>query len=221
MKILITRKLRNPTSFYKVLPPKAKVTEQSFINIKYLDFKIREDISWIFFNGKHAVKAFFKKYEIPKHLKVGCVSSVTSALLEEYGVKCDFVGDNELSTEENAKIFARQVRSNDLVFFPSSDQSAQTFPQALNQNQKSVVVAYSTKINPIKLNETFDYYLFTSPSNVEGFALYNQPKSGCKIIVIGRTTLKKAEKAFPNHKIFISPKSTEGGMLEKVIELAN
>ena len=217
MKVLITRKLRDKTAFLQHLPKNAEVSEQSFIEIQSIPFEIPTPIDWIFFSSKSAVSSFLKQHSIPSDIKLGAVSEATAEFLQENNLHCNFIGASNKSTEENAIEFSKM--SSGKVFFPSSDRSLQTFPKALNEERAIVKTIYLTKLLPFKMDEVFNYYLFTSPSNVDGYLKKNKFQKNCKVIAIGQSTAKRIKELNKSINLHVSDESSEIGLAKKVSEI--
>ena len=75
------------------------------------------------------------------------------------------------------------------VLFPTSDISLGSIPSALPPEMATILPVYKTVSKPELLDQSFDAYIFTSPSNVRGFFENNGlPDSNSKLISIGEST---------------------------------
>ena len=71
--------------------------------------------------------------------------------------------------------------------FPTSDISLNSFSSVLPEGQKEIVLVYKTKIVSKPL-EFCDFYVFTSPSNAEGFLQLNEIPTSAKVYSWGKST---------------------------------
>ncbi len=102
------------------------------------------------------------------------------------GTAPDFVGSHSGDVTSNVDEFSQWVGSRH-VTFPLSSRSKKSYSTPLPEHQKKEVVVYETELAG-RIIEPCDIYVFTSPSNVEGFLIENQVPSGAITIAWGSTT---------------------------------
>ena len=73
------------------------------------------------------------------------------------------------------------------VTFPVSDRSKKSYSVLFPDDQKQEVTVYSTHVAAQEISPC-DVYVFTSPSNVEGFLMTNELPESAKTIAWGATT---------------------------------
>ena len=140
----------------------------------------------IFFGSPRAVIFFKASQSISESAKITCIGEKTAELLESLGYEVAFRGEKS----GEPKVVAEEFRSflgNRHVLFPVSDRSLKTISSLIGESQKEEVVVYSTKVVG-KLVEVSDVYVFTSPSNVEGFFLDNVIPENAEVIAWGKST---------------------------------
>ena len=135
---------------------------------------------------------FFKACQaIPENKRIACVGGKTAELLEALGHSVDFVGAKSgepMLVAEEFKGWLAERR----VLFPISDRSLKTISSAIDVDYKEEVVVYSTEVKG-KVIPPCDAYVFTSPSNVDGFLMENVLPAGTKVIAWGKSTEKVLE----------------------------
>lgn len=142
---------------------------------------------------------FFKsRFEIPDSVKIASVGGTTEALLRSMGHPVEFSGSNFESISEVASEF--QLWLGDRVaLFPVSTRSLGTISSPIASKQKVMVECYDTKVVGKEI-EACDLYVFTSPSNVEGFLEKNEIPAKSQVVAWGKST----EKALIQSKIDVS-----------------
>ncbi len=144
---------------------------------------------------------FFKASQsIPAHTLIACIGDKTAELLAQLGHTVDFKGSQSGEPKVVAEEFKvwltsttlrlRQAQRDTLsqrVLFPLSDRSLKSISSEIPEEQKEEVIVYSTAVIG-KAVEECDVYVFTSPSNVEGFFELNTVPVGAKVIAWGKST---------------------------------
>ena len=102
-----------------------------------------------------------------------------------------FIGEGAPS--DVAQSFSSILKSEEIVFFPSSNRSLGTVQSVLENRHKIVLETYQTLLIDKKV-ENYDFLVFTSPSNVEAFLLSNKV-GDIKTISIGPSTTKALKNA--------------------------
>lgn len=166
------------------------IVSHSFLSFSPVDFEITRDYDVLFFGSPRAVIFFKTCQDIPENKRIACVGGKTAELLEALGHSVDFVGAKSGEPKVVASDFKEWLTStgvNQRVLFPISDRSLRTISSVIDENQKEEVVVYSTKLVGRKVEEC-DVYVFTSPSNIEGFLMENVLPEGAKVIAWGKST---------------------------------
>lgn len=171
-----------------------EVEAHSFLSFSRVEFELTQPYDVIFFGSPRAV-VFFKAgfYSIPDDVEIACVGRKTAEMLESLGYDVAFCGEKSGEPKRVAvefKAFVGERR----VLFPVSDRSLGTISGVIDDAQKEIVVVYSTEVKGKLLGE-FDVYVFTSPSNVEGFFEGNTLSEKCEVVAWG----KSCEAALKSH----------------------
>ena len=165
-----------------------KLFSVSFLKFQGVKFKIDFNYDIIFFTSPRSVLFFKEDKKIPKNIKIACTGSKTADLLLQMGHKIDFIGKASGNIEKIAEEF-NIWSENKNVLFPISDISLKTISSKLNTNRVFEVIVYKTIINSSKIIPC-DIYVFTSPSNVDGFLQKNDITNQSIIIAWGTSTEK-------------------------------
>ena len=195
-----------------------KVLAQSLIAIKKIEQKSFLQTDWVFFSSKNAVKHFFEQKPNLNGAKLGAVSKATAEELRKFGKRADFIGGAG-DTKLTGKKFSAQV-GNKKVLFPQAKGSLRTIQQQLKKEQVIDLPVYETlKVETSKLKvESFDIFIFTSPSNVESFFEKNKIGVEQKVIAMGDATAQALKKF--NLKVNAQPASFDDlGLVQAVMSL--
>ena len=165
-----------------------KLFSVSFLKFQGVKFNIDFNYDIIFFTSPRSVLFFKEREKIPKNIKIACTGSKTAELLLQMGHKIDFRGRESGEIEKIADEF-NIWSENRNVLFPISDISLKTISSKLNTNRVFEVIVYKTIINSSKIIPC-DIYVFTSPSNVDGFLQKNDITNQSIIIAWGTSTEK-------------------------------
>lgn len=214
-KIWISRELTNESIFKKILKnANCIITPQSLIKKSIVEIIKIPQCEWVFFNSAFcydSIKNF--KTELSKK-KIAAFGNSTSKYLKKQGLKIDFEGEG--SPENVARSFKSVININEVVFFPLSDRSIGTVQKMLSKDNKVIFQTYNTELKEKKI-ELHDYYVFTSPSNVEAFFKSNSLKS-LKAVSIGPSTTSSLRKKGVNN-IVEAFESSELALADVVISL--
>jgi uroporphyrinogen-III synthase len=160
----------------------------SFLEFEYIPFQINKPFDIVFISSLRSAKYFFKNHTLLPFQKIACIGKSTADYIEaNYGV-VSFVGKSAGKPDEVAKqfeVWSKEQR----ILFPVSDKSLQTISKYFSEEQKEVVIVYKTLIIPAPI-EACSIYIFTSPSNVEGFLKMNNLSFKHTIIAWGTSTEK-------------------------------
>lgn len=163
--------------------------------------------------SKNAVEALLTNFS-PEELKfenIYCVGRRTKRLVER---KIGKVKHTENNSKALAEYLVDYIEGTEVTYF-CSDIRLDELPTILNDNSIEVneVIAYETKYDPIKINDTIKSVMFYSPSTVQSYKQEND--DDIIAFCIGETTAKEASKHFKDVRIAKMP------TVESVIELVN
>ena len=160
----------------------------SFLQFEAIPFTIDFNYEAIFFGSPRAVD-FFLNHEIVDPLVfIGCVGEITAQSLIQKGYTPNFIGKTSGDTSKIAIEF-KELVGNKIVLFPQSSISNRSIASVFPAEQIKEISIYKT-VTYSKIISNCDYYVFTSPSNVDGFLIENKFPSTAKIIAWGKTTEK-------------------------------
>lgn len=161
---------------------------QSFIHFEPVPFSVKKPFDVLFFSSPRSFLFFKQIYGIPKDVQIACPGNKTAELITELGYTVAFFGDKSGNIKNTANEFKTWC-GDKKVLFPTSDRSLQTVSQLFPDSQKELVIVYSTKVvsKPLAF---CDIYVFTSPSNVEGFLTVNEVPSNAIVYSWGESTTK-------------------------------
>ena len=186
--IWISRKLDDKSIFYKLLANKGhNVTNQSLIEKEVIKINDLPKCDWIFFNSIFSFDSIKELKNKFLNTKIAAFGKATASYLNKNGLNVDYVGKG--SPLETAKGFKELLNNSEIVFFPSSNRTLGTVQSILDEKNKIVIPTYNTSLIEVTV-KSHDFYVFTSPSNVEAFFKMNQIYSH-KVISIGPSTTKK------------------------------
>ena len=164
------------------------VIANSFLQFEGIPFRINSNYQAIFFGSPRAVDFFLKQEKIPENTFIGCIGDVTAQSLLEKGIKVDFVGKSAGNPSAVANQFKEQI-GDKRVLFPQSLSSNRSIVSVFPPTQVEEIPIYKTVIIPQTIPDCC-VYVFTSPSNVDGFLKGNSFPEKSKIIAWGKTTEK-------------------------------
>lgn len=196
-KILITHTLE-PYAYLKKLTMRLKwdITDIPLIYTEKIDILELPECEWIFFNSKNAVKYFITQNifhsSYVKNKKIAALSSSTAYYLQKQGLPVHFIGQGT-DTNQIARDFLKYA-IHQKILFPCSNISIRSIEKFIDTQTHIIhLPVYNTKEKPIALHTSFDYYIFTSPSNVRAFFKLNQISSDATVIAMGTSTAKELE----------------------------
>ncbi|XOV66018.1 MAG: uroporphyrinogen-III synthase [Fluviicola sp.] len=174
-----------------------RITAKSFLQFKPVPFDVPKEYQVIFFSSPRAVTFFHSRYSVPSGVHIASVGGKTTALLKSMGYEVAFTGEDKGSISEVATSFQNWLGDRK-VLFPVSTKSLGTISKGLPPDQTIHVTCYETQIQEHILESTFDVYVFTSPSNVEGFFAQNKLDGVSTVIAWGDSTAMALKK----HQVF-------------------
>lgn len=170
-----------------------KVSYESFIEFKPIDFKFPEDASWLFFSSKNGVKYFFnaQRTNFNPHIKIAAINQGTAQSIYELGLKVDFEGQGS-DLQKIAHDF--DTVADGKIVFPQAKKSMQSIQRSLgiNKHVETLVVYENTPKQIIQKREE-KLLIFTSPMSVEAYFSKYKVEEFQQIISIGKTTSKKLQ----------------------------
>ena len=160
----------------------------SFLQFEAIPFKIDQNYQAIFFGSPRAVEFFLQQESISKDVYLGCVGEITANSLRTFGYEPHFTGKMSGDTSQVALDFKHQVGDR-TILFPQSSSSNRTVSSIFEPTQIIEISIYKTVVIS-KVIPVCSYYVFTSPSNVDGFLIENKIDKNAKVIAWGKTTEK-------------------------------
>jgi uroporphyrinogen-III synthase len=213
--VWISRKLHEESIFNKLLTNKGhNVTGQSLIEKELIKINQLPKCDWIFFNSIFSFDSIKSLKNNFLNKKIAAFGKSTASYLTKNGLNVDFVG--KASPLETANEFKKILNNTEIVFFPSSNRTIGTVQSLLDEKNKIVLSTYNTSLIEASI-KSYNFYVFTSPSNVEAFFKINQIKDN-KVISIGPSTTKKL-KDFGVKDIKEAFESTELALVDMVFSL--
>lgn len=177
---------RNSSLHFFCVKNAIQLTASSLISFQKISFKIEESFDVVFFSSPRSVEYFFSENYENSEFKIACVGSETARALTALNKSPDFIGEKSGNPERVAFDFLKWL-GNRSVLFPVSKRSNETIYKVVPENQKSKVVCYDTLLTSQRI-EPQDWYVFTSPSNVESFLQINTIPETAKVVAWGNTT---------------------------------
>lgn len=165
---------------------------QSFIHFEPEPFVVTKPYDIIFFSSPRSFLFFKLTQEISKNTLIACSGNKTAELITKLGHEVSFFGENSGNIRNTAREFKKWF-DDKRVLFPTSDRSLQSVSSLFSDSQKEVVTVYKTKI----VSKPLDYcntYVFTSPSNVEGFLSVNEIPDSAIVYSWGESTTSFLQK---------------------------
>lgn len=162
------------------------VFSHSFLSFSPVEFDIKHDYDALFFSSVRSVIFFTATHSIPFDTLITCIGGKTAELLETLGHTISFVG----SQSGDPKVVAEEFKTwlgDKKALFPISNRSLKSISNEIPECQKEEVVVYSTEIVGKVVPES-DIYVFTSPSNVEGFFEENELPEASIVLAWGKST---------------------------------
>ena len=186
-RLFITKNENEVAGLKKTLSAQGKMLlAHSFLQFEPIDFEVTQDSDILFFSRPRSVEFFNYKYTIPANKMVACVGSKTAELLTQMGFNVAFVGAQSGKVQDVARSFTGWAGSR-RVLFPSSDISLKSVSSLFKDTQKIEVAVYKTKIVSRAIQDC-DTYIFSSPSNAEGFLKKNKLPDDATIVSWGQST---------------------------------
>lgn len=216
--VFISKKLEEESYFKRLMKRlNWNIIDEPFIETRPLSINPIPDCDWVFFNSKNAVKYFLEAAKQQKldlntnHL--ACISTVTAAFLEKYGFTPHFVGQGNDVTKIGEQFSL--VCKNQRVLFPCSSISLGSIEKLIEPVAQVIhFPVYENIEKPKAISLSFDYLIFTSPSNVRSYLRFNTITAFAKIIALGESTKQELLKYnIPSNRIIIPDAFDESAVL--------
>jgi uroporphyrinogen-III synthase len=213
--IFITKEIEEQSDLKQwCLENNIKLVSTSFLTFKPITSSELPKEEVYFFSSKRAVYYFVSQFQIPDNVKIACVGQATANECAKHKIRVDFIG----KTSGNPQLLAAELSyflgEQSIVFIGALEGSDAIYNE-LNTLNKSKSPVYQTFVESSVINENFEYYIFTSPSNLEGFLKLNKFPIDSKIIAWGKTT-EKALKQNGLVSFFTLQNSTEKELISKL-----
>ncbi|MBI2257857.1 MAG: uroporphyrinogen-III synthase [Flavobacteriia bacterium] len=191
-----------------------KLFGKSFIEFSPTSNRLRTPCDVYFFSSKKGFDYFIQNQVIERNKKIACLGKETKNHIESFGYCVDFYSVSA-GNPVKVSIEFKEWLNDRRVAFILSQISLKSISKEIPSTQKEELILYHTQIQNHKIEEKFEMYVFTSPSNVRGFLLSNELPASAKIIAWGKST-EKTLQATTNNKI-ITLKESTFDELKKVI----
>ncbi len=139
----------------------------------------------LFFASSRSFDFYLSQKSITDEL-ISCAGESSAKYIESKGFSVDFFPLMSGIVRDSAKEFANWVGGR-TVGFSTSNLSKLSYSQFLSDQQFFVIPTYQT-LYDTSLIPNSNYYIFTSPSNVDAFLKVNIFPANCRIISWGETT---------------------------------
>ena len=164
-----------------------EIVYHSFLSFSPIELKKFPTSEVLFFSSKRAVDYFLKQTKISENTTVACIGESTKIHLQSKGIPVHFVGKNAGQPEVISQELAAWLGDRTITVVLAKESKKSILTQ-LNSSKSSCCIVYETIINSKIIEQQFDYIVFTSPSNVEGFLKENTISETTKVIAWGETT---------------------------------
>lgn len=174
---------------------------------------------WVFFSSPNGLDVYFENYPLIAK-KIGVYGVGTLLRLEEIGMSADFVGDTSKTPNEIGAQFFESIAEPTTVLFPLSQLSKKSISSMNKINTCFEKVIYETSLVGQEISD-IDFAILTSPSNIDGFLLENEPKD-THFIVLGETSKKHFERLGITNKLEVPASADESAvilLLERLLNL--
>ena len=195
--VFITKEVDHESELTKWCNDKnIKLVNKSFLHFESLTSPKLPFGDVYFFTSKRAVSFFLSQHKIPVEVQIACVGQSTANEFLKRGIPVDFIGKSAGNPEQIAKELSNFIGQKSIVFMGALEGSDAIYNQIKTSNKRKYPI-YKTIITPELITEVYDCYVFTSPSNLNGFLESNSLPTHAKVIAWGKTT----EKALLNNNI--------------------
>lgn len=188
-----------------------QLAAHSFLSFEAVPFEVNSSFDIVFFASPRAVHFFVKIVDCSSKL-IAVAGESTRKTAELLGLTVHFSPRNSGNINEGSCEFA--LWANDKrVLFPTSDISQKSYSKYLNNTQIEFMQTYKTHILTKKIEKN-DIYVFTSPSNVNGFLRSNIISSDSRVIAWGETTFKSLKDHVVPERLNMLSQSSEQQLIK-------
>lgn len=183
-----------------------------FISFRQINNSVETNCLIYFFGSKNAFDFYLNLARPDPAIKLACVGLATKKHIEDLGFTVSFHGEEAGNPEEVARQLLAFSAGARIAFFQSS-LSKRSISDRIPTKQKEEFTIYETILHSEKMDDYFDCYVFTSPSNVEAFFENNTLPFGSKTIAWGKVT----ETALKKQGIsadFVLKKATQAELID-------
>lgn len=159
---------------------------QSLIQFKPVDFDSTCTEDCIFFSSPRSAYFFLSKITLKPEQSIATAGQTTAKTVESFGYSADFIPTNSGLVTQSSQKFADWLGIK-TVLFPISTISKKSYASAIKPTQVRCIEVYETILVPQQITKC-DVYVFTSPSNVQGFFENNKWPKNAKVIAWGEST---------------------------------
>lgn len=139
---------------------------------------------WTFFSSAQGVKHFLEQQTVTSKY-IGVMGEGTQKALQTFGYQADFIGQSSDPVLVGHAL-KQHLKPNQKILFPASEISKRSIASQLTEQEIIHLPTYRTIPLSISIDAQ-DIYIFTSPSNVDGF-LISQNLPDAYYIAYGPTT---------------------------------
>jgi len=209
--ILVSRNLKSDSDLRNWCATKnIDLIEAPFIRIDpVLDVEIPQT-DWIFFSSPNGLDIYFNHYPLLAK-KIGVYGAGTESRLHLNGIQANFVGDTSKTPTEIGDEFFGSLGADESVLFPLSQLSKKSIALMNKQNKVIEKVVYTTSIDGSEVPKV-DIAVLTSPSNIDGYLLNNQPRD-TKFIVLGTTSKNHFNSLNLTNEVYVPESASEEAVI--------
>ena len=170
-----------------------KLHAEAFISFEATGIPIDPTSDVYVFGSKNAFDFFLAQNPETENKRFAVIGDATKKHIESLGYPVSFSGTEAGKPDLVAREFATWLDGRRASFF-ISDISKKSLATYLDPEQYEEFVVYRTILQDKKLNENFDLYAFTSPSNAEAFFKLNDIPDGAIVVSWGESTTAAIKK---------------------------
>ncbi len=230
---VLSTKICTPATIKKAADNKIELVEKPLITIQHTAdegiwqqmmraFEETDQNAVFVFTSSNAIRSLHKVmkqkgYSWPDKAEVACLEGKTAAL------SSSLLNANILCTGKDAESLSNQImltiRKNRQIFFCSGTLRGDLLPDKMENAGYTLQEwkVYETRIEPEKLPEIYDGYLFFSPSGVISFLFANDWPENAVAVAIGSTT-EAALKSSGISPILVASSPNEESLIDELIK---
>jgi uroporphyrinogen-III synthase len=139
---------------------------------------------WTFFSSAQGVKHFLEQHPVTSRY-IGVMGEGTQKALQTFGYQADFIGQSS-DPVMVGQALKQHLKPSQKILFPASAISKRSIASQLTEQEIMHLPTYRTLPLSISIDQQ-DIYIFTSPSNIDGF-LISQSLPDAIYVAYGPTT---------------------------------